>query len=588
MTFTFEHADSVSQQVQRVLEALQAGAAPRDIERAQVDIKEEPGRRGPAGVVLAGRTENDGAARYLAGELACLANTPGGGALVVGVADDGTRIGTELSADWLRHRIWELTTRQLTISAQMVQCSGVRLLVLVAPEAIEPIRYAGRLRWRLDDHCVDMDPTSWHVEARRRAGIDWSAEPSEHTLDDVSAVAAEIARRYLRAAANAGDDAAAELAEATIADLLRRLHVIDGRGRLSNAGSLLFVRTPDIGIDYLRREVAGGDSITRVRSNRALLEQVAEVEMATDVTNRIVHVGASFAHGLLRAIPQRALREAVMNGIVHRDWLSRQPTLVEHIGDRLTVTSPGGFIGGIAAANIITHPAVPRYRSLAEAVASLRLAEREGIGIDRIVRDLLARGHRAPDIAEIAGPYVRITLAGGDPDATVMALLSSLQPPAAASDVDMLLVIGHLLQTGWIDVEHAAPVIQRSRVETEEAMSRIAAVTVDGDPVVVPINGVPAGAPVAYRFSERARTLLDTKMAHLATPDGRRAMIVSWAHARSRVSSTEVADFTGLSVPYAGTLLKALADESLLRPARANRMGRGFYYLPVRDHDDHT
>jgi ATP-dependent DNA helicase RecG len=34
-----------------------------------------------------------------------MANTPGGGALVVGVADDGTVLGTELDADWLRHRI---------------------------------------------------------------------------------------------------------------------------------------------------------------------------------------------------------------------------------------------------------------------------------------------------------------------------------------------------------------------------------------------------------------------------------------------------------------------------------------------------
>ena len=48
----------------------------------------------------------------------------------------------------------------------------------------------------------------------------------------------------------------------------------------------------------------------------------------------------------------------------------------------LTVTSPGGFIGGITPANIITHPAVPRYRSLAEAMATLRLGEREGIGVD--------------------------------------------------------------------------------------------------------------------------------------------------------------------------------------------------------------
>ena len=75
--------------------------------------------------------------------MACLANTPGGGALVLGVADDGTRIGTDLDADWLRHRIWELTEHRLTIDVRVVDLDGTRLLVLNTQEAIEPIRGRG-------------------------------------------------------------------------------------------------------------------------------------------------------------------------------------------------------------------------------------------------------------------------------------------------------------------------------------------------------------------------------------------------------------------------------------------------------------
>lgn len=43
-----------------------------------------------------------------------MANTAGGGAIVVGVANDGTRIGTHLEPEWLRDRIWELTEGKLT------------------------------------------------------------------------------------------------------------------------------------------------------------------------------------------------------------------------------------------------------------------------------------------------------------------------------------------------------------------------------------------------------------------------------------------------------------------------------------------
>ncbi|HEX8394274.1 MAG TPA: ATP-binding protein [Longimicrobium sp.] len=575
MTFVFLGPDPVDRQVNEVMARLAAGDAPRGIERAQVDVKEEPGRRGRDGGIAAGRSENEEAARYLAGEMACLANTAGGGAIILGIADDGTRIGTELGAEWLRHRIFELTSRQLTISVQAVVFEGVRLLVLKTHQAIEPIRVGGKLKWRLNDHCVEIDPTSWHSERLRITGVDWSAQPSGHTLADASAIALEIARRYLRAAA---DPAAEELASASDADLLHRVHVLDGTNRLTNAGSLLFVGTPHVGVDYIRRDLPGADSTNRIRTTRPLLEQISEIEKAAEAVNRLVHVPGGFAHGQLRAIPMRALREAIINGAVHRDWLTPQPTTVEHVGDRVTVTSPGGFVGGVGPFNIITHPSVPRYRSLAEAVASLRLAEREGIGVDRMVRDMLALGHPEPHIQEVAGPYVRVGLVGGDPDPYLLALLASVQPPIS-QDVESLLLINHLTHAGWVDVLRAAPVLQRSAIEAKTALDRLAAVEAAGRPVILRIRGVPAGEPEAYRLSDAVREGLKRSISYADGQAARLALILGWARARGRVSSTEITDITGLSVTHVGNLLGALEAEGVLRPGRENRRGRGFYYV---------
>lgn len=127
----------------------------------------------------------------------------------------------------------------------------------------------------------------------------------------------------------------------------------------------------------------------------------------------MLHSGNGLAKGQHRAIPPGAAREAMVNGVVHRDWLSPMPTTIEHTGDVLTVTSPGGFPGGVGPENIITHPSSPRYKSLAEAMASLRLAEREGIGVDRMIRDMVTLGRPEPEISEIAGPAVRVALLGG-------------------------------------------------------------------------------------------------------------------------------------------------------------------------------
>ena len=152
MTFTFIGPDPLERQIEDLLARLAAGEPPSKMETKQVDCKEEPGRRDETGGVVAGRAENEVAAKFLADELACFANTEGGGAVVLGVADDGVRIGTNLGREWLRHRVFELTNRQLTADVREVDLAGVRLLVLIAPEAMAPIPSSkGRYYWRVDD-----------------------------------------------------------------------------------------------------------------------------------------------------------------------------------------------------------------------------------------------------------------------------------------------------------------------------------------------------------------------------------------------------------------------------------------------------
>ena len=574
--------DPLDELVERALQRLSKGEPPRRIETERVDVKEEPGRRGSGGAILPGEATNEKAADYLAEEMACMANTAGGGALIVGIADDGARIGTRLDPDRLRHRIWELTSQQLTVSARVANLDGCRILILTCVEALHPIRYRGKLKWRVGANCVEVDPVVWQSRLLERIGFDWSDQPSGRTLNEVSPAACEVARHYLRE--SSGEESDINLADATDADLLRRLNLVKDSHHLTNAGSLLFVETPWPGVDYVRRDMPGGDSTLRIEGVGPLLTQVHDVERAGEVANRVTHTAEGFARGRIRSIPSRTLREAIVNGVVHRDWLSPRPTTIEHVGDTLTVTSPGGFLGGVTPENIITHPAAPRYRSLSEAMAALGLAEREGIGVDRMVRDMLAIGRPAPLISEIDGPYVRVVLLGGDPDTAIVALVAALTP-ARAGGVDSLLLIEHLTRHGWVDADSAAPVLQRSSpMEAEEAIRRLADAHLDPDDsvsVITPVQGIPAHHPRAFRLSDTARARLAHRLTSLRAPEGREALILDWSRARGRVSSTEVADLTGLSMVSAGKLLTALADSGLLKGSRPKRKGRGFFYAPV-------
>jgi ATP-dependent DNA helicase RecG len=579
VTFNFLGPSPLETQIQQVLETLDRGVLPGQVETAQVDIKEERGRRDDRGNILPGGTQNEEAGKHLAGEMACFANTPGGGAIILGVSDRGEFIGTELDHDWLRLRIYELTDRRLTVTVRETRLRGTRILVLITQEAIEPIRFDNRLKWRVRDNCVEIDATTWHTGRLSRIGVDWSAQPSGHNLEQVQAVALETARRYLGERGAAGDDAARELAAASDEDLLRRLNLVGGDGRLTNAGSLLFVETPDIGLDYRRRDYPGADSTVRVRRKQSLLQQIWETELAFQAANRLTHVPDGFAHRQVRAIPQRAFREALINGVVHRDWLSPQVTEVEHVGDTVTITSPGGFVGGVGPDNIITHPAVPRYRSLAEAVAALRLSEREGIGVDRMVSDMLALGHSEPEIVEVPGPFVRVSLVGGEADAGIVAFFAAMEP--RGSNIEALLIIQHLRQCGWIDAVHAAPVLQRSLGEARSTLDRAATIRVDARSIIEPLRGTRPDEPPAYRLGDIARERLKGRVPSLETPSGREQAVLTWARTRGRVASTLAADLTGMSVTAASALLGRLEEDGLLRPGRENRRGRGFFYVPT-------
>ncbi|RJT87880.1 hypothetical protein D6T64_12300 [Cryobacterium melibiosiphilum] len=568
--------------VRSALETLHAGN--RVVERKILDLKEESGRRGPGGQILAGQPTSDAAVDKLAPEVACMANTPGGGALLVGVADDSTIIGTQLDEEWLRGRLYDKLDRRVTVEAYPVEIRGQRILVIVIPEAIEPVRYNHKLNWRVSDRCVEIDASSWHERRRRHLQVDWSSHASTHSAADARAGAVEVARDFLR---DSADSSAQELADVPTADLLRRLNAVDGAGMLTNAAALLFVGRAEPGLDYLRRDVAGGDSLARVRrSHRSLLEQLQEVFTTSRAYNPITHVNGGLAQAQVRQIPERALREAIVNGVAHREWAITAPTVVEHVGGLLRVTSPGGFVWGVSPENIINHPSSSRNTALVDLLASLRVAEREGIGIDRMFGDMLRLGYGPPDIAEIDGPSVVTRLIGNHPNTAWIQWLNQLSNPLVRSDLRLLMSVYFAVTNGWLDARVLAPYLQVSEAEATDAITTLVDLTIDGHPVFVEVRGTPAGTPRVMALSEQARTSL-TDLERIANIrrswPTREDIAQAYAAARGRISTTELGDLVGAHATNIGSVLNSLADRGVLEPSRERRRGAGFHYLYVPD-----
>lgn len=573
-------SDPITNEVMAILTALDEGRSVDDaVERQFVDLKEEHGRRDKQGGVGPSSARNEEAARELAAAAACMANTPGGGALIVGVSNDGRVIGTDLEAEWLRHRLWELSGKLLTVDVIVHDVSGSRLLVLRAPQALEPIRINGRIRWRVGTNCVEIDANTWHTKRMASLNDDWSAEESTVPISEARASALQQARQLLL---DSGEDHARDLASDSDVNLLRRLNVVTPDGLLTNAGVLAFVGRGGPCLDYVRRAQAGGDSLSRIRrSARSLIEELAEVFQALDANTPTIHVQQRLVIGQQREIPRRAAREAIVNGVAHREWGIAEPTLVEHVGRLLRVTSPGGFVEGVTAENIITHPSRSRNKALADLLAALRVAEREGIGVDRMVADMVSVGHPAPVIEEVPGPYVRAELIGDDLDVAWIRWLRALEPQSEADDLNSLLILRQLVETGWIDPLRAARTIQDTVAAASGALAKLSRATIGRGPVIETTKGVPDGTETVWHLTPAAVSLLqgfDREAGRNRAWPTRERIAASYARARGRISSTELGSLVGAYPSNVGPVLKRLEEDGVLAPSRASRRGTGFYY----------
>ena len=124
-------------------------------------------------------------------------------------------------------------------------------------------------------------------------------------------------------------------------------------------------------IDLTVLDVHGGAVTNRIEADPSLslLEQVDVVERTLDALNTYsAQPSDRFALPRQRLVPQTAVREAILNGVIHRDWNSTEPTEVRWISldSTLVVRSPGGFTGGISASNVLSNRgtrATPRWRT---------------------------------------------------------------------------------------------------------------------------------------------------------------------------------------------------------------------------------
>ena len=228
---------------------------------------------------------------------------------------------------------------------------------------------------------------------------------------------------------------------------------------------------PCNGWDF-RRMRSSTDYSAKDGTNNAIPIALNEMERYMAVDNPATTIEYGFLHYEFSTYPKIALREALLNAFVHRDYRMPGTVMLKHYKDRLVLTNPGSFIGGVTAENILHHPPVARNPHLADLLDRLHLVNKSNLGVPRIYKSLLEEGKEPPQYREV-GEFVELSLIASSIIPEFSKFMLMLNNKRLDLDVDHLIILNYLLRHREIDTYTAGQICQRNSDNIREVLSHM-------------------------------------------------------------------------------------------------------------------
>lgn len=322
-----------------------------------------------------------------------LSNSGRPGYLFVGANDDGTPSGAKISEELLQ-RLAAIRSDGNLLPAPVINVSKRRLsggemaVVEVIPSDLPPVRYKGSVWVRVGARRALATEADERRLSERRASLakSWDARAC-HAAEHSDLMLSLFNSYHLQAVSS---EVRAEN-HRSLEDQLSSLRFLDRRSnKPTNASILLFGKDaegffPGAYISYVRYQ--GLDAASDVEGERRYAGDLESVlrelgRLAEDIAKaRPITVGP-LREKTVFDYPPVALREMLMNAVIHRDYESNTPIMINHFADRVEIQNPGSLFGDIRPEDF---PGVTAYRNpvLAEAAKTLGYVNRFGRGVPR-------------------------------------------------------------------------------------------------------------------------------------------------------------------------------------------------------------
>ena len=261
-------------------------------------------------------------------------------------------------------------------------------------------------------------------------------------------------------------------------ELLKNLECIEG-SHLNNAGLLMVgskeaIRTHVPRYEWsFRRMKSDTELISTEDGYNSILTAISRLTELINIDNPMQTIKEGLFHYEYPVFPIEALREALLNAFSHRDFTKPGLIMVKQFKERLEISNPGMFIGGVTPKNILHHEPVARNRKLVEILQKTRLVNRSNMGVPRIFKNLLMEGKEPPEYYE-DGETIKVIFPASELTEGFRNMIVYLTDKGHDPKVDHLLIIHFLMRHRRMTLQEAQEICyQRPERVMDEIMTEL-------------------------------------------------------------------------------------------------------------------
>lgn len=335
--------------------------------------------------------------------ICAFANTDGG-KLVVGVRDDGKLVGVKDSKRLLKTLPDKIRNKLGIIpSVSVVRKDGKEIIEIDVKPSSMPVSYDGKYYVRSGSTTVQLDGKGLAEFLMKKLGKTWDEYPLEKvSFDEIDPDAIEKFKDWAR------ERIPSIAREKDPKLILEKLNLLVD-GKLTRASILLFGKNPQKYFiqAYIKigKFVSEADVVSTDEIEGNLFEQV---ERAMDILQTKYLMRLSRFEGIRRRdvleYPEDALREAIINAVIHRDYLGTSAVQIRVYDDKLVIMNEGKLPPEVPIEKLKEeHVSKPRNPLLARTFYFAGLIEAWGRGTIKIVESCRRNGLPEPDFIEEHG-----------------------------------------------------------------------------------------------------------------------------------------------------------------------------------------